>query len=305
MIKYSFVIIAFNEEKGIGSTISSILKQEGLNNFEIIVVNDASSDKTDQVVRDLSRHHKEIKLVNNKISGGRGFSRNKGVTVSQGKFIAFVDADIILPRNWLKICSKEIKSFDAVGGIAVPDGDVMYIYRMLSLRPKAVKHTTSITGNNGLFKSEVLKKIGINKSLRDGEDVDLTWRMEKGGYKVKSIANLTCLHQENKTFFRSVKWMFQQGKGANRLFLKYKKFRLPDIAFLGFIITLITAIILLMYFPLAILLPFIYCLTIAFILVRIKFQFSKNELLLAIYASSIQSTMIASYFFGRSGLINL
>ena len=142
MIKYSFVIIAYNEEKNIRSCIESILSQKDLYNYEVIVVDDGSKDKTKDIVKHIAHNNKNIKLISDGKNHGRGYSRYIGVLSSKGKFIAMIDADIKIPKNWLEKCNLYIKTYDAVGGIAVPDGDVSYVYRRFKLIPKVVPHST-------------------------------------------------------------------------------------------------------------------------------------------------------------------
>ncbi len=298
-IDVSFVIIAYNEETTIPRAIKSIYSQKNLENFEIVVVDDCSKDKTFEVVVKLAEKHNEIRLFKNKTNKGRGFSRNFGVLKSMGKYVAFVDADIILPNNWLEVCKKNVEKYDAVGGIAVPDGDVMYVYRKFNLTPKVSKHTTSVTGNNGFFKKEVLDKVKVDKKMKDGEDVDLTWRYESKGYKVKSIESLKCEHKEDKNFVSSIVWLYQQGVGSNKLLKRFKKIRLPDISFVLFLTSLLSTSILIRVNCFYIFFPFIFCLLISFVQMNLRFDFKNKPLVIAISSIFVHSTMIFSYFLGR------
>jgi len=308
MKKISFIIIAYNEEKAIANSIGSILDQNELNKFryEIIVVNDGSKDDTGNIVKHLMMKTPEIKLVNLKKNKGRGYARYAGVKKSTGNYVAFVDADIILSPNWILRCLKSLKNAQAVGGIAVPDGDVMYVFRKLYLKPKAKKHTTELTGSNSMFKAEILKQIPINRKLIDGEDVDLTWREKKTGYKVKSIPNLFVLHQENKNFPQSIKWLYQSGKGANRLLIKHKKIRLPDIVVAVFYISIVISILLSfvfnqLYFSIT---PILFIIVVSFSHIYSKFVFTYKEIPKFLLAGLINSLLILAYFIGR-GSVNL
>ena len=196
MIKVSFVIPAYNEEKNIANCIASILHQEELKDYEIIVVNDGSKDKTSKIVKGLIKKNKSIQLLDLKANKGRGNARYIGVKKAGEDYVSFVDADIILPKHWLKTCLKNLgEGFDAVGGIAVPDGDVTYISQRFKLNPKIIPHTTGITGSNAIYKKEVFREIELNSKLRGGEDTDLNWKIDKAGFKIKLISNLTVEHK--------------------------------------------------------------------------------------------------------------
>ena len=71
---------------------------------------------------------------------GRGAARRTGITAARGGLIAMVDADIVLPDNWLvhSRIAMETHDADAVGGVAVPDGDVTYVCNRFALRPRSV-----------------------------------------------------------------------------------------------------------------------------------------------------------------------
>lgn len=233
MKKISFVVIAYNEERNIANCMRVILNQRGLKNsdYEIIIVNDGSRDKTADIIIDLSKKSKRIQLVNLKENRGRGFARHVGVGKAKGDYIVFVDADITLPENWLVRIMPLMEQFDAVGGVATPEGDIMYICENFKLEPKPLLATTGITGNNVIYRSEVLKKIGFSPEIKDGEDTDLNWRLKRAGYKIKLLEDLIVTHKENISFKKSLKRIFSYGKGATKLFNRHKKLRLPDLIF--------------------------------------------------------------------------
>lgn len=90
----SFIIPAYNAEKYISECIDKILCINR-DDYEIVVINDGSSDKTKQVVESLTKKSNKIKLINQPNSGV-SVSRNKGVSESNGKYIFFVDADDVI-----------------------------------------------------------------------------------------------------------------------------------------------------------------------------------------------------------------
>jgi glycosyltransferase involved in cell wall biosynthesis len=93
----SIIIPAYNAEKYISTTINSVIQQV-YNNWELIIINDGSTDKTEDVVKNFL-HDKRIKYYYQNNTGVCG-ARNKGIEYSQGDFIAFLDADDAwLPEN--------------------------------------------------------------------------------------------------------------------------------------------------------------------------------------------------------------
>lgn len=91
----SIIIPAYQEEKRIGRCLKSILASS-YKNLELIVVNDGSTDRTEEIVRQFMERTKEKKAVVRLVNipnGGIAHARNVGLRNSKGKFIGFVDAD--------------------------------------------------------------------------------------------------------------------------------------------------------------------------------------------------------------------
>ena len=96
-IRVSVVIPCYNGEKYLLETVNSVLNQS-LSNWELIVVNDASTDKTTEILSKIQ--DKRLKVIHLNENKGIGNGRNLGMEISQGEFIAFLDADdLFLPEN--------------------------------------------------------------------------------------------------------------------------------------------------------------------------------------------------------------
>lgn len=100
-IEFSVIIPVYNKEKSICSTIESVLNQT-YPNFELIVVNDGSTDDSLKEVQ--SYTDPRIKILN-KQNGGVSSARNLGIRTSQNQFIVFLDADDL----WLPFCLEEFR----------------------------------------------------------------------------------------------------------------------------------------------------------------------------------------------------
>jgi glycosyltransferase involved in cell wall biosynthesis len=231
----SFVVIAYNEAHNIARTISAISNLEGLGRYEVIVVDDGSLDDTAQVVTAIAARNSRVRLIKLSENRGRGYARSTGIAAAHGELIATVDADIILPTIWLVRAREALANYDAVGGIAVPDGDVAYIYRRFKLMPRIVQGTTNVTGNNGLYRREVFEVAKFDPALREGEDIALGHTMIREGLSAATVSGLIVRHEESKSLRTSLKWLFDSGKGATRQLLTYREVRQPDLVLGGFI----------------------------------------------------------------------
>jgi glycosyltransferase involved in cell wall biosynthesis len=93
--KITVVVAAYNAEILIGNTIQSLVDQD-YPNYEIIIVDDASTDRTAEIAAAFN-----CRLIRLERNSGPGIARNKGVEAGSGYYIAFTDADCIVPNNWL------------------------------------------------------------------------------------------------------------------------------------------------------------------------------------------------------------
>ncbi|MBQ9012800.1 MAG: glycosyltransferase family 2 protein [Bacilli bacterium] len=92
MIKVSVIVPAYNTEKYLKKCLDSLVKQT-LDDIEIIVINDCSTDKTKDILEKYKRKYKNIKVINNKTNKGIGYNRNLGIKKAKGEFISFIDSD--------------------------------------------------------------------------------------------------------------------------------------------------------------------------------------------------------------------
>lgn len=97
----SVVIPVFNSEKFIYQTLCSVQEQT-YPNIEIIVVNDASTDKSDEKILDFMKQYTNIKYCKNQIGKGAAKARNKALAMATGRYVAFLDSDDIWKPNKLK-----------------------------------------------------------------------------------------------------------------------------------------------------------------------------------------------------------
>ena len=104
----SVIIPAFNCEKSIKRTVDSIISS-GLTDYEIVIINDGSTDNTDSVCKGLCAQYSFIKYSEQKNSGVSA-ARNNGISIAAGEYILFFDADDTAEENSFSECIDIIES---------------------------------------------------------------------------------------------------------------------------------------------------------------------------------------------------
>ena len=91
-IRFSVIMCAYNLEKIVGTAIDSVL-EEKFKNFELILVNDGSADKTLNVLKKYERKDSRVKVINNEKNIGLSASRNRAIEQAKGEYIVHLDGD--------------------------------------------------------------------------------------------------------------------------------------------------------------------------------------------------------------------
>lgn len=204
----SVVIPLYNKQLSIKSTIQSVLNQT-YRDFEIIVVNDGSTDDSAKVVESISDNRVHIVSQSNQ---GVSAARNRGITEANNEWIAFLDGDDLWKENHLEEVMKMIDLF--------PDEKVYVTSFEYSDNREMFRHKrqTSISKIENYFKEtmqesliwtgiviinkECFKKVGnFNIELNRGEDTDLWVRLARNYNIVKSsvITATYRVEAENRT----------------------------------------------------------------------------------------------------------
>ena len=101
MIKLSIIVPAYNVEKYISRCLNSLVEQDlATDEYEIIVINDGSSDKTSEIVAEYARKYVQIRFYSQE-NKGVSTARNKGLVLARGEYVCFVDSDDFLALNRL------------------------------------------------------------------------------------------------------------------------------------------------------------------------------------------------------------
>ncbi|WP_340121879.1 glycosyltransferase family 2 protein [Methylobacter svalbardensis] len=119
MIKLSIIIPVYNTEKYVSRCLNSCLNQTAdQENYEIIVINDGSTDNSLDIVRDFEQKNKNVTVISQK-NQKQGTARNNGVKLAKGKYIWFIDSDDWIEPNaiseivkYLYIHNLDILRFD-------------------------------------------------------------------------------------------------------------------------------------------------------------------------------------------------
>lgn len=112
MIKISIIIPVYNMEKRLNKCIDSVLNQN-FESYEVILVNDGSTDNSGKICNEYKRKDDRIKVIHTK-NKGVSSARNTGISISQGKYLMFIDSDDWIEKNTLELAYSNIIDSDII-----------------------------------------------------------------------------------------------------------------------------------------------------------------------------------------------
>lgn len=199
----SVIIPAYNEEKRLAKTLEEIDKylRNQKYEYEILVVNDGSKDKTAEIVQGLTKSIKNLKLIDNKINQGKGAVVRQGILEAKGDYRIFTDADNSTSIDQIeKIWSEFEKGYDIVIGSRDVRGAVLdppqsffrrFVGECFKLLRKIIIGLWEIKDTQCGFKcfkreaaERIFPKCKINRFAFDPEILLIGKKM---GYKIKEI----------------------------------------------------------------------------------------------------------------------
>ena len=223
--KVSVVICAYNAERTMDACLRSLCE---LNypNFEVIVVNDGSTDGTLAVAE---RYPFRIISQENQ---GLSVARNVGIAAASGDIVAFTDSDCVADPDWLTHLVYRFVNdgYVAVGGPNFPPPEETQTAACVAAAPGGPTHVLlndqvaeHIPGCNMAFRKSVLDEIhGFDPIFRAaGDDVDLCWRLQNQGYAIGFSPAAVVWHFRRNTMKAYIKQQMGYGKAEALLYVKH------------------------------------------------------------------------------------
>ena len=184
LMKFSFVIPAYNYSRFLKRCIQSILSQD-CKNCEIIIVDDGSTDDTGNVTADICREYPDRNIIYEyQDNSGPSAARNNGVLISSGEYIWFIDADDILLNDAVKIMSDAAEKFPEAkllfsGYRSVNEDGRKKLHKpgeirrdkTTNFRQYVLNGIEGLTTGSVVVKKEVFKSVSFPPDIYTNEDI--------------------------------------------------------------------------------------------------------------------------------------
>lgn len=210
----SILVPAYNEENNIQTTLTSLTNIDyPKNKLEVIVVNDGSTDNTQDLVEKFIIKNKgfNIRLINKK-NGGKGAALNTGLAAAKGEFFICLDADSIVTKDALRKTLPHFTDDDIA--VVLPMLKVKkpknfwqkmqwleYIVNMFYKKLMSKLNCVHVApGPFSIYRKEVLKKVGGFDENNLTEDLEITLRLQSKDYRIVQLLDAEVFTLAPKTF---------------------------------------------------------------------------------------------------------
>ncbi|MDA9947060.1 glycosyltransferase [Candidatus Marinimicrobia bacterium] len=208
----SIVTPVYNSEKFLEEAINSVIYQS-FKSWEMIIVDDCSSDKSVKIIKNIIKCNSKIKLIRNLTNEGAGVSRNKAIKIAKGRYIAFLDSDDIWHVDKLKIQinlmdEKKISFSHTSYGYLSEDGKPIKSTFRVSAYPVGYKNLlkrTEISCLTAVYNQEIIGKYYMTEHRRK-QDYALWLEILKDGHQSFPIDIELAYYRQNSRSATSKKW---------------------------------------------------------------------------------------------------
>ncbi|MFA6268456.1 MAG: glycosyltransferase [archaeon] len=232
----SIIVPCYNCEKTIKACINSILEQKTKTDFEIILVDDGSTDKTANRINQTKS--KKIQYIYQK-NAGPAKARNAGTKKAKGEIYLFTDSDCIVESNWLKemLAPFSDKKVAAVqGAYKTKQKELLSRFSQIEIEDRyeimrVSKHLDWVGSYSAAYRADVYKQMkGFDESFpkASGEDPELSYKVAEAGWKIIFNPNAVVYHTHPNSLKKYLKTKFFRAYYRPKMYSKHKQKMLKD-----------------------------------------------------------------------------
>ena len=189
--KVSILVPCHNEERCIRDAVQQLLNNN-YPNYEIITINDGSTDATGEILQELSRDTNKLKVVTLTQNYGKAMALKAGALASSAEYLMCIDADALLDKNALFWMVRHFLTGPRVGAVTgnprvinkrgllarIQIGEFSAIVGMVKRTQRNIGRIFTVSGVNACFRKAALHDVGYWSAETVTEDIDISWKLQ-------------------------------------------------------------------------------------------------------------------------------
>ena len=201
----SILIPCHNEEGCIRETLKFAMEAD-YPDYEIIAINDASTDKTLEILREIQNFNPRLRIVNMTSNQGKGTGLTLASLAAKGEYLVCIDADAILDPQALKYFVWHLSKFPRVGAVTgnprvrnrtsvlgkIQVGEFASIIGMIKRTQRVLGKIFTVSGVIAAFKKKALLYVGFWSNDMVTEDIDISWKLQTQFWDIRYEPRALC-----------------------------------------------------------------------------------------------------------------
>ncbi len=232
----SVLIPCHNEEDCIEETIR-YLSLQTYSSFEIIAIDDASSDRTCEILRRLQGEIPNLRVIKLKSNQGKGTGLNMAALHSRGEYLVCIDADALLDKDAIRWFMWHFKSSPRVGAVTgnpkvrnrtsilakIQVGEYSTIIGMIKRAQRIIGKVYTVSGVVVALRKKALLSAGFWSNNMVTEDIDISWKLQLDHWDIRYEARALCWILVPETLSGIWKQRVRWSQGGSEVLLKYAR----------------------------------------------------------------------------------
>lgn len=230
----TFVVPCFNEARDVDQTIASLVAQDYVN-FDIIAVNDGSTDRTGAVLDRLAEKYPRLRVVHHAENQGKAMALRSGALMSPNEFLVCVDGDALLDPQATRWIMRHFLYNARVGAVTgnprvrtrstllgkIQVGEFSAIVGMIKRAQRTYGRMFTVSGVIAAFRKTALQDVGYWSVDTVTEDIDISWKLQLNHWDVRFEPNALCFVLMPETLRGLWKQRLRWAQGGTEVLLKY------------------------------------------------------------------------------------
>jgi len=220
--KVSIVVPTYNAEATIGPLLDSLLKLD-YPDYEVIIVNDGSTDRTKEVVE-----RYPVRLIDQP-NRGASAARDVGMRAASAEIVAYTDSDVTVTQDWLRNLVRPLHEPDvaaATGRTIVLRSKTctswMWSLDIEARHARRRSDTQLANGSNSAFRKAVLAEVGgFDPRWYHAEDTEVSYRLWQRGYRIRYVSDAVVYHAPEEEWRSFLRRRYRDAKAFTRILARY------------------------------------------------------------------------------------